>query len=473
MNTTPKIRAKYGEGIGVELFLSFPDIKDDEKSFMDDNAVAGAFTLTASGVNFAIGQYILVGQQGNEKTEIVQISNSVAPTATLITLQTALIFPHNRGDIIKFIPYNQIEAQYSTDGITYNVITPVNIRPDASETYMQRTADLSTYSYKFRFYNSTSTLYSAYSNVALALGYADNTVWSVKNRALKQMGESISELITDSFLNESITEARRVMDQDPQVLRWSFRTKFDVVVGQMLAGQKTIATPSDLRDRNTYKNILSIRIGNQNRPVSYQDRVRFNMNYLNIVHAKTSGVTLNGATSMVLTSTHDLDTAGAITIANNAVGDGLIIVSYTGNNKNTNTLTGVTGVTRQISDATDIWQRATFGLPTAYTVDGATISFDVVLKVDYDGQDIKMDYYQAIPTITSDTDTFDEPFYDHYVSYLKYKIKYLKANGKIDRDTDSDWIEWRDGVEKVIRQDTTGQRINFIPDTEGFLSATE
>jgi hypothetical protein len=84
-----------------------------------------------------------------------------------------------------------------------------------------------------------------------------------------------------------------------------------------------------------------------------------------------------------------------------------------------------------------------------------------------------MDYYQAIPTISADSDTFDETFYDHYVSYLKWKIKYLKANGKIDQETDPDWMEWMRGVGMVVGQETPGQRVNFIPDTEGFLSATE
>ena len=471
MNTLPKIRAQYGQDIGVELFMTFPDISGMPKSYMDADSLIGDSSITANGVDFATGQWIVIGQPGNQKTEIVQISGT--PTAILIPLATPLLFPHNRGDIIKFIPFNQVEPQYSTDGVTYNVIGDFPIRPDASETYQQQPSDLSTYSYKYRFFNSASGLYSQFSNVALATGYPENSVWNAKNKALSQLGEKISTLITDKFLNDSLTEARRVMDQDPAVFRFSFRESFGVVLGQMVSGQWSIPAPTDLRDRNTYKNILSIRIGNQNRPVMYQDTVRFNMNYLNVVHATTVGTTLSGATSIVLTSTHDLDVAGSITIANNNVGDGLIAIAYTTNNKATNTLTGVTGINRNISAGTDIYQRATFGLPTAYTINSGTIYFDVPLKIDYDGMDAKIDYYKAISTISYDTDTFDEPFYDHYVSYLKWKIKYLKANGKIDKEDDPDYQEWREGVKKVIGQEMPGQRMNFIPDTEGFLSATE
>lgn len=478
MSTTfAKMRTKYGENIGVELLFLFPELQDDALTYLDADSLAGATTLSSNGTDLSVGQYVVIGQSGNEKTEIVQVSQSVAPTSTVITLQTATAFAHNRGDIVRFIPYNQIAAEYATDGSTFNTISAVAIRADATETYMQRTADLSTYSYRFRFYNSYSGLYSAYSDTVTGAGYGDNTVWAVKNRALTQLGEVRGDLIKDQFLNDSIMEARRLADQNPSVFRWSFRTKFGAVIGQMLAGQWSIAVPTDLRDQNTYKNILSLRFGAQNRPIIYQDRNRFNQNYLNVGHSTVATQQTAGQTTLVLSSTHDLDASGSITVANNAYGDGLVTISYTANNKTTNTLSGIpasgTGsIGRTILVGTDIWQRATVGtssVPSAYTIDKGVLYFDVLVGTQYDGQDLKGDYYSAIPVINSDADTFDEPFYDLYVPYLKYKIKYLKANGKIDRDGDTDFKDWIAGLSSLIGQETPGQRVNFIPDIEGFL----
>ena len=175
------------------------------------------------------------------------------------------------------------------------------------------------------------------SSVVATIGYADNTIWAVKNRALTQLGESIGTLITDSFLNDSLQEARRSVDQWPSIFRWSFRTKFGVILGQMLAGQWQIACPTDLRDRNTYKNILSLRYGSQNRPCIYQDRRQFNQNYLNIIHTTVAVDALAGATSLVLTSTHDMDPVGAtvlagtacVTVGGQSVGQGTFIINYT------------------------------------------------------------------------------------------------------------------------------------------------
>lgn len=471
----PKLRAKYGEGVGAELLFSFPELQDDVKSYLDADAAAGVTSLSANGTDFAVGQYVVIGQPGNEKTEICQISTGTPPTATTITLQAATSFAHNRGDIIRFIPYNQIVPSFSSNaGVSYTAASAIAIRADASETYLQRPSDTAAYLYTFQFFNSYLSVYSPASDAASPGGYADNTQFGAIYRALDQMGESFdANLITRQFMVDSLKEGRRVADMNPNVFRWTFRQKFGVVFSQILAGQWSIPAPADIRDPNTYKNVLSIRIGNQNRPVVYQEQKRWNQNYLNIGHTTVATQAIANATSIVLASTHDLDAAGTVTLANNNVGDGLIAISYTGNNKATNTLTGVTGINRTVLVGTDVWQRPVFGLPTGYTIFEGNIYFDVPLKIDYDGMDVKGDYYAAMKAMTQDTDTFDEDFYDLYTAYLKWKIKYKKANGKIDRDGDTDYKDFISGLVSLVAQQTGGQRLYFVPDIEGFLSATE
>ena len=151
------------------------------------------------------------------------------------------------------------------------------------------------------------------------------------------------------------------------------------------------------------------------------------------------------------------------------------MVSYTGNNLATNTLTGIpaTGpgsINRTVLVGTNVWQQATFGIYSNYTIGGGVISFDTPLPILYDGQDLKGDYYTVIPQISLDSDTFDEPFYDLYVPYLKWKIKYLKANGKIDRDGDTDYKDFLTGAAQLLLQETPNQWVNFVPDVNGFLN---
>jgi hypothetical protein len=475
--TTPlaKLRAKYGEGIGVELFFYFPELQDDYKTYLDTDYASGGSTLPANGTDFSANQYIVIGQPGNNRTEIVQISGT--PSSTAIALVAPTVFAHNRGDIIRFIPYNQIVPSYSTDGINFSALSAIAIRPDATETYLQRPSDLSTYVYKFQFYNSTTTLSSAYSDTANATGYADNTIYAVKKRALDQLGEVKGSLITDQFLNDSLQEGRRAVDMMPEVLKWSFRTKFASNIGQLNAGQWQISAPADLRDRNSKKNILSIRVGKQNRPCVFQDINKFNQNYLNIAHTTIQTTAPFGANTLAVLNSADFQyPTGSLTVSGQGLTDQVWILTYTGNNLQGG-FTGIAGVpTSGLAVGSDVWQsypNIASGVPTAYTISAGVISFDVPIGNTYTGQNVKMDYYSIIPPISTDDQTFDEPFYDLYVPFLKYKIKYLKSNGKIDRDGDTDWKDWLDGATKLISQEVPGQTVSFVPDIEGFLSATE
>lgn len=467
------MRTKYGEGIGVELYFAFPDIQDEQRTYLDADVSSGVSSISANGLNFVIGQYMLIGQPGALKSEIIQIHASTPPTATTITLATATSFAHSRGDVVRFIPYNQITPEHSSDGVSYTADSAIPIRADSTETYLQRLSDGSGYFYRFHFNNGSS--YSQYSDPIPAVGYADNTIGNIKRRALREIGESLGDLFNDQDLNDWLQQGRRQLDQMPQILRWTFRTKFNAIVGQCISGNWTVTAPTDLRDRNTYKNILGITFGRQNRPCIYQDRVRFNQNYLNVARSTLNGVVAGGATSIVLSSTHDFDDSGSISVAGGAVGTLHSNLTYAANNRSTNTLTGVTGVPGGgYATGLTVWQNANFfGLPTAYTIDSGSIQFDVPFYDQLDGRNIVMDYYTTIPPISTDSQAFDEPFYDLYVPWLKWKIKYKKANGKIDRDSDPDYRDWMEGVSKVIGQETNGQRVHMVPDVEGFLSATQ
>ena len=281
------------------------------------------------------------------------------------------------------------------------------------------------------------------------------------------MGEKISDLITDDFLNNALNEARRIVDQDPRVFRWSFRTKFNTDIGDIIPGAYSVTAPTDLRDRNTPKNILCLRLGKQNREVYYQDRNRFNQNYWNIAHTTLNGAITSGSTSIVLTSSGDFDASGSITIGAETISLPKDAVAYTGNTLSSNTLTGVTGITSGgHASGRDVWQNANFGLPTFYTIDNGVIYFDVPFDDQWTGENIYMDYYQALTPVDTDSDTLDEVFYDAYVPFLKYKIKYKKANGSIQAKSDTDYMEFMDRVTQLITQETPSQMIQFIP-TQG------
>ncbi len=140
-------------------------------------------------------------------------------------------------------------------------------------------------------------------------------------------------------------------------------------------------------------------------------------------------------------------------------------VAYTANNVSTNTLSGVTGIASAgHASGRDVWQQVTFGVPSAYTINNGSIYFDVPFADSLAGQNIYMDYYQTLTAITQDSDLLDEPFYDLYVPYLKYKIKSLKANGALSAAEDSDYLMFQQGFSALVAQEVSGQDVSFVPD---------
>ena len=457
MTMLPRIKIKYGETIGVEVFIPFPDIQDSKKTFLSDDMSAGTSVSVDSGADFSANDYGIIGLNGVEKSEIVKVSSA---TASTITLSSTSSFAHNRGDAITFIPYNQIKIERSTDGTSYSALATVDIRADATETYYIDTTGESTYYYRAKFYNSTSALSSQISDVVIATGLAYNTVGAIKARALDQMDERIGGIITDSFLNESLWEARREVDNLRK--RWSWRTAFNNDIGNIVEGQYSISSPSTLRNPDSPQNILGLRIGNRGRDINYIDKQNFDRWYEGIYHTTVATQPSVGQTTLVLTNVRDLDSSGSVEV-------GVDTITYTSKSNSTNTLSGVpassTGsITVAHAVGVDAWQNVSYGEPTEYTIYENTLFFNVPFSSDFEGVNAFMDFYRTIVDYDSDSDTLDEPQVDMYVAYLKYKIKYKKKKGDIDRDTDPDYKDYLTKIGELVKNEVLSQDVRFVPD---------
>ena len=456
----PKIRVSRGN-IGNEIWIQLPDLSSFEKTFLNADAATAATSMTViSGTNYSANTYAIIGTPGAEGTEIKLLSSAAATSLGVAALTNA----HVQGTIVIFIPFNQIEL-YSASAVggTYSQVSgsPVSIRVDSLETFIQQASDATTIAYKARFKNAKDTTYSDYSDEVVGSGYADNTVYAIKHRALDQLDEKIEGIITHLFLEESLWEARREVDALRK--RWSWRMSFNQDIGDLVEGGWRIAVPTTLRDKNTNKNILSIKIGSSGRHINYLDKRDFDNWYEGIIHTTTSGSTSVGATTITLATARDLAASGSITV-------GSQVITYTSKTNSTGVLAGVpasgTGsVTATIATATDAWQNASFGEPTDYTLFGDDyIYFNVPFGSDFEGDNLIADFYKALTAYDSDSDVIDEPDYDAFVSYLKYKIKDKKKKGTVKKDTDPDYLDYVKRINAMISREILGQEIKFVPD---------
>jgi len=458
----PKIRTAFGSQIGTELFISHPDLETESTFIVTDvAATVSAFTID-NGLKFAANEYLVVGRFGYEKAEIVKISGT--PTATALSTSAVTKHPHNRGELLQFIPYNQIVIEYSTDGTTYGALTTLDIRADATETYYNHTAGLSTYYYRARFSNSTSAGVSSDSDSVIATGDAENSAGAIIRDALVSMGEKLDdEVFTKEFLLRALDEGRDEIDLHQNAGRWAFRTEFDYDAGDCIAGRNTLTLPTNLRDPETSKHILSVRIGRDALPLSWFDKIEMNRWYQGVAHTTLNGAVLAGATSLVLTSSGDFDESGAVDIAAESITEDIDNADYTTNTESTKTLGTVTNVAVNHATGRDVWQGASFGVPTGYYVDNGVMTFNQPFDDDTAGENVWIDFYSKKTIANSFGDTLDEGFYRIYLPYLRFRIK-LRKNPSMDIQTDPDFISWESKKNAQIQKEFGGQSLRFNVD---------
>lgn len=448
---------------GNQLWISLPDLSTFPSTSLTTDYASGVTALVVfSNVGFATNDYVLLGEIGDDETEIVKITVS----GTTFTASSATAFPHARGTSVRLIPFNQVSIERATTLTgSYSEVTAIALTPDKLETFYADNTQASTVAYKVRFKNVQNTTFSDYSDAVLATGYADNSVWSIKNRALRQLGEKMEGMITDELLNEALWEGRRELDQERK--RWSFRTTFNSDIGNVTTGAYSVAVPSTLRAPDSPQNILGLRIGREGYNMRYLTKSEWDEYFQGVAHTTVATQPSVGATSLVLTDSRDFDDSGTITIASNTI-------TYTTNTVSTGTLSGIPASgTGSIDTAhavgVDVWQFITFGLPDHYTIFEDTIYFNRPFSSTYSGRNIFMDLYRTMPEYNSDNDTLDEPQFDLFVSFLKWKIKYLKSKGKIKAETDSDYLEWVRRKQQLLRVETLNQRVEFVPDVSHLL----
>ncbi len=462
MQLLPRLRTKFGENIGVEVFISHPDL-ETELTFIVTDASASASSFTVdNGLKFANTEYLVAGRFGYEKAEIVKVSGT--PSATSVGLTGATSHPHNRGEPLQFIPYNQIILEYSTDGTTYNSLATLDIRADATETYYNHTAGLATYYYRARFSNSTTSGVSSDSDSLIATGDAENSAGAVIRDALVSLGEKMDdEVFTKEFLLRALDEGRDEVDLHPNAGRWAFRTVFDYDAGDCIPGRYTLTLPTDLRDPETSKHILSVRIGRDALPLDWMDKVEINRWYQGVAHSTLNGAITSASTSIILASSGDFDESGSVDIAAESISGTVDNAAYTSNTESTNTLGTVTSIADSHSSGRDVWQGASFGVPTGFNVDNGVLKFNQPLNDDLAGENIYLDYYAKKTVANSFGDTLDENFTGIYKDYMRYRIK-LRKNPSMNRDTDPDYITWVQKREAQINKAFSGQHLRLVID---------
>ena len=181
-----------------------PETTDYEKSYLATNYSAGVTTLdTKNNDRFAANDRIMVGEMGQEKTEIVTVSAVNSSNDTGLTVGTTQ-FSHSADDPVTVMQFDQVKIYRSTTGSagSYSVLDTVAMDVDNSnlQTVYDDPTGLESYYYKVSFYHSVDAVESALSDPIPGGGWRRNQVGYIVDELLQEVGDPSEQYITRSEL---------------------------------------------------------------------------------------------------------------------------------------------------------------------------------------------------------------------------------------------------------------------------------
>lgn len=438
----------------------------------DFPATSSTFTVE-NGTDFDASTpgVVLFGALAGETTE-KRILQSKAATSLVTTASTD--FSHNRGEPVTQIAYDQIEiSTASSSNGSFSVLATVDFQWTTLTTVYQHSAGTTGTFYRIRYKNSQTGIFSSYSNGGNGVSSAtfdSTTVAALINSVRTAVGNTTQ---TDQFFIEQLNDARKILNEEFGYGRANeWRQKFEYPL-QMLAGRNYIELPEDIEINTTNRSVLNARYSRQsvaaNLPIKYLDKRAFNnVNYQNRPSILTTDAAIS-ATSLVFdkssttydsAGTGDFPASGTVFAATNDPTESIITIQYTGNNLLTNTLTGVTGVTRALPAGTQIWAFPSFTYAYWFTIYDGKMWLDKPIPTSLQGKNMYVDYYKKLVDLEYTSDTIPEPFRDIYKNYLRFAIK-RRRDDQIGTD-DEDYKRFIAAAENVLGNPYTGQDIIVI-----------
>lgn len=462
MSQFPQITIKHDVGNSVYI----PNQLDVRAfTYLANNYVVGSTSLaTDNASDFTTGAILLLlGTVGAENAEIV--TSTTHGNTTFTTAPT--LFPHNRGDIISEINYDQVSV-YKSATLTgsYSLVQTLLLQTTQQETIVIDPTGLDTDYYKIQWKNSQTSAVSSFSNPISVLEYPYNSVANVIYPVLRAMGVSENDTkITIPFCISAIDDARKFTEAKLYGIRHAWNQVFEYPI-KMLAGTNYCDLPSNIDFKETDRSVLACRfmIGNVLTPfnLKYIDKRSWNQIAFSVMGGTNQSIAAIGATSITLDSVGDFPntSAGVAYVATTDYNQTIMQIAYTSVDLTNNQLLGVTGITRSIPVGTRVWSRPTISQPIYYTVYNDRIYFDRIIPDSMQGNNLYIDYYKKLEVVEDLYQELPEHYREIYKWYLRYAVKYRKDISL--GSNDPDLIKFESLVQALYNNLYSGQDTTII-----------
>lgn len=390
--------------------VRFPDT--GEHTYTTAVVSANGTTLTVRNTqNFNANDYIVIGEVGNENSELRQITTVDSDTQLTIS---ALDFAHDIDTKVAVINYNQLQWASASTLTGSKTTQGSNITLSPDDSYVETNLSSVTSGYVFaRFYNVQTATWSAYSPGIPVAGFGENSLRYIIDQSRLRTQELTENLITDNDLLDIAKECSDVIETIRK--KWGFVQKTANI--QLTAAVQSYYKPSDLAGLDAIERLI---LGINHKGLDYIDNKDFWDEMESIPKTILTVNASAGATSLNVRDTTAFGATGTLTIEADSG------IKYTG--KTNRTFTGVTGVSSAHTSNAEIFRTSDLDQPTKYSWWANHILFFPPPDKFYNAV---TDYYQTIPRMTNVTIETIVPMPHLFVWYLMSEI--FRLRGKTAR----------------------------------------
>lgn len=430
-------------------------------TYTSNNVAISATALPVDNANdFTSGSNILL-LLSSLNAENAEILTSSTHTNTSMTV-SALSQLHTRGEIVQEIKWDQIQIYKSLtiDG-SYTILGAARtLQVTQANTVAFDLTGLSTDYYKVQWKNSITGDVSGFSEPISVASYSEKSAGALFKSVTTMFGiKEDDKSITPDFLITALDDARQYTESKLYGIRHAWRQVFEYPI-KVLAGSNYVTLPEDIDFNESDRSVLAARFLNNNILTPYNLMKIDKRTWNQVAFYSTGGITqtdnLIGATSIVLNSVGDFYVQGGTAqVATTEFSQQVMAITYTGVDYTTNTLTGVSGITRDIPSGTQIWARASMSQPIYYRVDSNKLTFSSLIPAVMQGNNLYIDYYKKMDKIDNYYDIIPEHYREIYKAYLRWAIKYRKDI--TTPQSDPDLVKFYELVESLFNDLYTGQ----------------
>lgn len=450
----PKILLRVGRINQPVRVPIFDLLVDATSTFLTADTAAAVTTLTVKNITgLAINQILLIGDPGNEGSEIVKTHTATAPSGSTVTLNAATVFPHSSSTPIYVLKFDQVEISNApTVAGVKTILTTASLVADSETTDYNDVVSTGGY-YFARFKNSITAVFSSYSDAAPYSGYTRLSARYIIDSALGAINKTTSQVLSDEFafteLNNFQTEVLR------EQKRWSFMESFDANIGTTATGTWRVAMPSDLDDQFANRSIYNFRIG-RGVDLTWVDKEKWNDITFDVAHTTLAVNIIVGAATITLTSSADFPSGGVVQIGANQY-------IYTANNTGTGVLTLSVVSTTTNTAGQDVFFGLSIGEPIYFTAFNGYLYHYPAISSDFNGRSYLLDYYKSLTVIALDSDNIVVPDETAASYYLQWKFLKKLNNGEETESSLAARGLYVDRREKIKQKDTLGRSFRLKP----------